>query len=110
MKKLNLTELSLRNKSLVYYFILVVFVMGCWSYFKLGRMEDPDFVIRQMSGSTAWPGATARQVEEQVTDKIEKKLQDTPCLLYTSYKIIWRYAQRRVCDEICLSSNFYSNR
>lgn len=82
MKKLNLTELSLRNKSLVYYFILVVFVMGCWSYFKLGRMEDPDFVIRQMVVSTAWPGATARQVEEQVTDKIERKLQDTPGLDY----------------------------
>lgn len=82
MKKLNLTELSLQNKSLVWYFVLVVFVMGAWSYMKLGRMEDPDFVIRQMIVSTAWPGATARQIEEQVTDKIEKKLQDTPGLDY----------------------------
>lgn len=82
MKKINLTEIALRNKSLVYYFVFVVFVMGFWSYFKLGRMEDPDFVIRQMIVSTAWPGATARQVEEQVTDKIEKKLQDTPGLDY----------------------------
>lgn len=69
-------------KSLVYYFILVIFIMGAYSYTKLGRMEDPDFVIRQMVVSVAWPGATAKQIEEQVTDKIEKKLQDTPGLDY----------------------------
>ena len=45
-------------------------------------MEDPDFTIRQMVVSVAWPGASARQVEEQVIDKIEKKLQDTPGLDY----------------------------
>ena len=84
MKKFNLTEIALKYKSLVYYFILVIFVMGSISYTKLGRMEDPDFVIRQMVVSVAWPGATARQVEEQVTDKIEKKLQDTPGLDYLS--------------------------
>lgn len=84
MKKFNLTEISLKYKSLVYYFILVIFVMGTLSYTKLGRMEDPDFVIRQMIVSVAWPGASARQIEEQVTDKIEKKLQDTPGLDYLS--------------------------
>lgn len=78
----NLTEISLKYKSLVYYFILVVFIMGAYSYTKLGRSEDPDFTIRQMVISVAWPGATAKQVEEQVTDKIEKKLQDTPGLDY----------------------------
>lgn len=80
--KLNLTELSLKNKSLVYYFIFIVFLAGIFSYQRLGRMEDPDFVIRQMVVSVAWPGANARQMEEQVTDKIEKKLQDTPGLEY----------------------------
>lgn len=80
--KLNLTEISLKNKSLVYYFIFVVFLAGIFSYQRLGRMEDPDFVIRQMVVSVAWPGANARQMEEQVTDKIEKKLQDTPGLDY----------------------------
>lgn len=56
--------------------------MGIFSYTKLGRLEDPDFTIRQMVVSVAWPGATALQIEEQVTDKIEKKLQDTPGLDY----------------------------
>ena len=80
MKKFNLTEWALNHKQLIYYFIIVIFVMGAVSYKNLGRMEDPDFVIRQMIVAVAWPGATARQVEEQVTEKIEKKLQDTPDL------------------------------
>lgn len=82
MKNFNLTEWALNHKQLVYYFIAITFITGIVSYQNLGRMEDPDFVIRQMLVSVAWPGATARQVEEQVTDKIEKKLQDTPGLDY----------------------------
>jgi len=82
VKNFNLTEIALKHKSLVYYFIIVVFLMGCFSYTKLGRMEDPDFVIRQMVVTVAWPGASAKQIEEQVTDKIEKKLQDLPGLNY----------------------------
>jgi multidrug efflux pump subunit AcrB len=78
MKQFNLTEWALKHKQLVYYFILVIFAAGAFSYRNLGRKEDPDFTIRQMVVSINWPGATARQVEEQVTDKIEKKLQDTP--------------------------------
>lgn len=80
MKQFNLTEWALRNKQIVYYFICATFIMGIFSYRNLGRMEDPDFVIRQMIVSVAWPGASAQQVEEQVTDKIEKKLQDLPGL------------------------------
>ncbi|MDF2524402.1 MAG: acriflavin resistance protein [Clostridiales bacterium] len=82
MKQTNLTAWALNHKQIIYYFIIATFVMGIFSYTRLGRMEDPDFVIRQMVVSVAWPGATARQVEEQVTDKIEKKLQDTPGLDY----------------------------
>ncbi|BBB90204.1 MAG TPA: efflux RND transporter permease subunit [Methylomusa anaerophila] len=82
MTKFNLTEWSLNHKQLVYFFVALVFVAGIFSYQRLGRMEDPDFVVRQMVVSVAWPGASARQMEEQVTDKIEKKLQDTPGLDY----------------------------
>ncbi|MGL5514437.1 MAG: efflux RND transporter permease subunit, partial [Sporomusa sp.] len=78
MKNFNLTEWALNHKQLIYYFIVIVFVGGGFSYRSLGRMEDPDFTIRQMVVSVNWPGATARQMEEQVADKIEKKLQDTP--------------------------------
>ncbi len=82
MKQINLTAWALNHKQLIYYFIIATFVMGIFSYTRLGRMEDPDFVIRQMIVSVSWPGASARQVEEQVTDKIEKKLQDTPGMDY----------------------------
>lgn len=80
--KLNLTQWALNHKQLIYYFIIVFILGGILSYTKLGRMEDPDFTIRQMVIQVMWPGATARQIEEQVTDKIEKKLQETPHLDY----------------------------
>ena len=82
MKNFNLTEWSLRHKQFIYYLIIVMFLGGIFAYRDLGRMEDPDFTIRQMVVSVYWPGATARQVEEQVTDKVEKKLQETPGLDY----------------------------
>ena len=82
MKNFNMTEWALKHKELVYFFIVIIFIGGIISYQKLGRMEDPDFTIRQMVVSVSWPGASARQVEEQVTDKIEKKLQDIPGLDY----------------------------
>ena len=82
MKSFNLTAWALHHKHFLYFFIAVFFMTGIISYQKLGRMEDPDFTIKQMVVTVAWPGATARQVEEQVTDKVEKKLQDLPGLDY----------------------------
>ena len=76
----NLTELSLNNRPLVWYFIIVAFVGGIFFYFNLGRMEDPKFVVREMIVAAYWPGATANEMQEQVTDKLEKKLQDIPNL------------------------------
>ncbi|MCH4187398.1 MAG: efflux RND transporter permease subunit, partial [Megasphaera sp.] len=78
----NLSEIALRNKYLVWYFIIVVAIAGIFSYMKLGRMEDPAYTVRQMVVTVAWPGATAQQMQDQVTDKIEKKLQDTKHLDY----------------------------
>ena len=76
----NLTELSLRHRALVWYFIIVFAVGGIFAYNALGRMEDPAFTIRQMVISTAWPGASAEEMQEQVTDKLERRFQDTPGL------------------------------
>ena len=76
----NLTEVSLNHRPLIWYFIVVAFIGGIFSYFALGRMEDPKFVVRQMIVAAYWPGATAYEMQEQVTDKLEKKLQDIPHL------------------------------
>jgi multidrug efflux pump subunit AcrB len=82
VKQFNLTEIAFRYKEFVYFSMAMIFLAGIFSYQQLGRMEDPDFVIRQMVVTVAWPGASAEEVEEQVTDKLEKKLQDTPGLDY----------------------------
>ncbi len=78
----NLSEVALKHRVLVWYFIILVAIAGVFSYMKLGRMEDPTYTVRTMVVSVAWPGASAQQMQEQVTDKIEKKLQDTPNLDY----------------------------
>ena len=74
----NLTEVSLKNRALVWYFIIVTAIGGIFFYFKLGRMEDPNFTINQMVVTAAWPGASAYQMEQQVTDKLESKFRDIP--------------------------------
>ena len=105
MKSFNLTEWALKHKQLISYFMAAIFLMGVYSYQQLGRMEDPDFVIRQMVVTAVWPGASAQQIEEQVTDKIEKKLQDTPGIDYiTSYSkpgqaVIFVYLKETVPEK-----------
>ena len=88
MKDFNLTEWAIRHKSLVIYFMLVSVVAGVSAYLHLGRNEDPEFTVKTMVVQTLWPGATQEETMQQVTDRIEKKLQDTPNLYYLkSYTI-----------------------
>jgi multidrug efflux pump len=78
MSRFNLSEWALAHRSLVLYAMVVLALFGIVSYTKLGQSEDPPFTFKVMVIRTGWPGATARQVEEQITDKIEKKLQEAP--------------------------------
>lgn len=80
MKQLNLSEWALAHRSFVLYAMLAVALIGVLSYSKLGQSEDPPFTFKVMVVRTLWPGATAREVELQVTERIEKKLQETPHL------------------------------
>ena len=82
MKGINIAEWSIRHKQIIWFFIISIIIGGVWSYFHLGRSEDPNFTIREMVVTAAWPGASAREITEQVTDPLEKKLQDTPGLDY----------------------------
>ena len=82
MKRFNLSEWALRHRPLVTYFMLVVAVAGIWSYIRLGRSEDPDFTVKTMVVQAQWPGATVSDTLEQITDRIESKLQETPNLDY----------------------------
>ena len=78
MSGINLSEWSLRHRAMIGYLIVVLLVGGVLAYFKLGRAEDPDFTFKVMVVRTLWPGATASEVEQQVTERLEKKLQETP--------------------------------
>ncbi|AYM07860.1 efflux RND transporter permease subunit [Agrobacterium radiobacter] len=76
MKKFNLSDWALEHRSLVWYFMLVFVLAGVFSYLNLGREEDPNFTIKTMVISAQWPGASAEEVARQVTDRIEKKLEE----------------------------------
>jgi multidrug efflux pump len=77
MKRGNLSAWALEHPSMVLYLIIVITIGGVLSFLNLGRAEDPDFTLKIMVVRTLWPGATAREVEQEVTERIEKKLQET---------------------------------
>ncbi|TCJ13445.1 efflux RND transporter permease subunit [Parasulfuritortus cantonensis] len=78
MTGFNLSDWALRHRALMGYFMVVLALMGVYGYRHLGQAEDPAFTFKLMVVQTKWPGASAQEVEEQVTDRIEKKLQEVP--------------------------------
>ncbi len=76
--RFNLSDWTLHHRTLVGYFLLAIAIMGVIAFGRLGQAEDPPFTFKIMVVRSLWPGATALQVEQQLTDKIEKKLQETP--------------------------------
>ncbi|KPB73830.1 efflux RND transporter permease subunit [Pseudomonas cannabina] len=78
----NLSEWAIKHQSFVWYLMFVALLMGVFSYMKLGREEDPSFTIKTMIIQTRWPGATVDETLEQVTDRIEKKLEELDSLDY----------------------------
>ncbi|MCK6426373.1 MAG: efflux RND transporter permease subunit [Burkholderiaceae bacterium] len=74
----NISRWALEHPALTRYLMIVLMVLGVTAYFQLGQDEDPPFTFRAMVVQVAWPGATAQQMAEQVTDRIEKTLQDVP--------------------------------
>ncbi|MBY5586356.1 efflux RND transporter permease subunit [Rhizobium leguminosarum] len=88
MKSFNLSDWALEHRSLVWYFMIVFILAGAFSYVKLGREEDPNFTIKTMVITAQWPGASAEEVARQVTDRIEKKLQELESLDYTKSETV----------------------
>jgi multidrug efflux pump subunit AcrB len=73
---MNLPELAIRNRTLTVFTLFLLVAAGIGAFFKLGQLEDPDFTIKVAAVSTLYPGATASEVEQDVTDRIETKLQE----------------------------------
>src|SRR6266851_10234326 len=80
MHRFNLSEWAITHRALVLFMILLLGLAGVYSYLNLGRAEDPSFTIKVMVVHVGWPGATAAEMQTQVADKIEKKLQELPYL------------------------------
>ncbi|WP_175777885.1 efflux RND transporter permease subunit [Burkholderia anthina] len=78
--RFNLSAWALRHQALVVYLIALATLAGILAYTRLAQSEDPPFTFRVMVIRTFWPGASARQVQEQVTDRIGRKLQETPAI------------------------------
>src|ERR1700716_3062760 len=78
--RFNLSSWTLEHQALVIFILGLVTLFGVLSYGRLAQSEDPPFTFRVMVIRTFWPGATARQVQEQVTDRIGRKLQETPAI------------------------------
>ena len=76
LSRFNLSEWALQNRGIVLYFMITVLVLGAIAYTHLGQSEDPPFTFKIMLVRTEWPGATAREIEQKVTEKIERKLQE----------------------------------
>ena len=76
--RLNISKWALDHSALTRYLLIVLMLLGAAAYFQLGQDEDPPFTFRAMALRVFWPGATAQQVAEQVTDKLEKTLQEVP--------------------------------
>src|SRR5712671_1057991 len=83
MKTFNLSDWALGHRSLVWYSMIAFMVAGLFAYLQLGRQEDPDFTIKTMVIGAQWPGASAEEMTRQVTDRIEKKLEELESLDYT---------------------------
>ena len=82
MKQLNLSEWALNHRSLIAYFMIVAVAAGVLAYFRLGRSEDPSFIIKTMVVKAVWPGAAVEDTLNQITERLERTLEETPKLDY----------------------------
>jgi multidrug efflux pump subunit AcrB len=76
MSRFNLSALAVRERSITLFLIILITIAGTIAFFKMGRAEDPPFTIKTMTVITAWPGATAQEMQDQVAEKIEKRMQE----------------------------------
>lgn len=74
--RFNLSAIAVRERSITVFLIFLIGVAGILSFFQLGRAEDPPFTVKQLTVITAWPGATAQEMQDQVAEPLEKRLQE----------------------------------
>ncbi|ELS1887009.1 efflux RND transporter permease subunit [Raoultella ornithinolytica] len=75
-KRFNLSALAVRERSITLFLIILITIAGIYSFFGLGRAEDPPFTVKQMTIISVWPGATAQEIQDQIAEPLEKRLQE----------------------------------
>lgn len=122
MSGLNLSALAVRERSVTLFLIILISLAGIIAFFELGRAEDPAFTIKSMTVITAWPGATAQEMQDQVAEKLEKRMQELrwynrtetytrPGLAFTTVQLLdstppsevqeeFYQARKKISDEI----------
>src|SRR5436190_21979030 len=76
MSRFNLSALAVRERSITLFLIVAIILSGAYAFLRLGRAEDPTFVIKTLTATAVWPGATARQMQDLVAEPLEKRLQE----------------------------------
>ncbi|WAH56366.1 efflux RND transporter permease subunit [Pseudomonas silvicola] len=110
MKGFNLSEWAVRERAVTLFLLVAIFTAGAWAFLKLGRVEDPAFTVKQMTMITAWPGATAQQMQDLVAEPLEKRMQELrwydrtetftrPGLAFTTLYLLDSTPPRDVPDE-----------
>ena len=74
--KFNLSELAVHERAVTLFLIIAIAIAGTFAFFRLGRAEDPTFTIKVLTVTTAWPGATAQEMQDLVAEPLEKRLQE----------------------------------
>ena len=105
MRRFNVSEWALTNRSLVLFAMIVLALIGAWSYRHLGQSEDPPFTFKAMVVRTVWPGATADEVSKQVTERIEKALMTTG-----KYEFIRSYSRAGESQVIFMARDSLNSR
>ena len=78
MSGFNLSALAVRERAITLFLIIALSVAGAFAFLNLGRAEDPSFTIKVIAFATVWPGATAQELQDQVADPLEKRMQELP--------------------------------
>ncbi|OHT19121.1 efflux RND transporter permease subunit [Edaphosphingomonas haloaromaticamans] len=107
----NLSALAAHERSITLFFLIAIVGAGIFSFLSLGRAEDPSFTIKVMTVVTAWPGATAQEMQDQVAEPLEKRLQELrwydrsetftrPGLAFTALTLLDKTPPREVQGQI----------
>ena len=101
--RFNLSALAVRERSITLFLIVLVTIAGIYAFFGLGRAEDPPFTVKQMTVISVWPGATAQEMQDQVAEPLEKRLQELKWYdrteTYTRPGMAFYQARKKLGDE-----------